>query len=119
MSKSLFSVAVNSFAAAFNLPSSVPMEHSAKHVQTRDTSEAVDTSPKDCLSCRIMGAGLMAGTGSYAIWQSRAAAPGSPAQKKVVAGFGLGENILLVLLQELMYHAVLLVGSVFRWRQWK
>lgn len=71
--------------------------------QNSGTSEAVDASSKDCLSCRIMGAGLMAGTGSYAIWQSRAAAPGSPAQKKVVAGLGVA----------------LLVGSIFRWRQWK
>jgi hypothetical protein len=68
-------------------PPSLLMEDSA---HTRDTSEAVAASSKDCLSCRIMGAGLMAGTGSYAIWQSRAAAPGSPAQKKVVAGLGLG-----------------------------
>jgi len=33
----------------------------------------------------------MAGTGAYAIWQTRAAAPGSPAQKRIVAGLGLGE----------------------------
>jgi hypothetical protein len=59
-------------------------------MQNRSTSEAIDATSKDCLSCRIMGTGLMAGTGSYAIWQSRAAALGSPAQKKVVAGLGLG-----------------------------
>ena len=58
-------------------------------MQNPSISEAVDVSSKDCLSCRIMGTGLMAGTGSYAIWQSRAAAPGS-AQKKVVASLGLG-----------------------------
>ncbi|KAF8197991.1 hypothetical protein BJ912DRAFT_952748 [Pholiota molesta] len=46
--------------------------------------------PKECLSCRIMGTGVLAGTGSYAIWQSRASAPGSPGQKKIVAGLGLG-----------------------------
>jgi len=66
------------------------MEDSTRPVQTRDISEAIAANSKDCLSCRIMGAGLMAGTGSYAIWQSRTAAPGSPAQKKVVAGLGLG-----------------------------
>lgn len=48
------------------------------------------TNPKECLSCRIMGTGVMAGTGSYAIWQARAAAPGSPGQKKIIAGLGLG-----------------------------
>jgi len=86
------------------------------HIQNCGTPQA---SSKDCVSCRIMGTGLMAGTGSYAIWQSRAAAPGSPAQKKVVAGLGLGSNKLQALLQKLIYHVVLLVGSVFRWRQWK
>ncbi|KAF9484509.1 hypothetical protein BDN70DRAFT_771216, partial [Pholiota conissans] len=54
---------------------------------------------KECLSCRIMGTGVLAGTGSYAIWQCRASAPGSPGQKKIVAGLGIA----------------LLVGSVFRW----
>ncbi|KAF8972903.1 hypothetical protein BDZ97DRAFT_1778276 [Flammula alnicola] len=54
--------------------------------------ESIDARPnsKECLSCRIMGTGVLAGTGSYAIWQSRAAAPGSPGQKKIVAGLGLG-----------------------------
>ncbi|KDR75315.1 hypothetical protein GALMADRAFT_249341 [Galerina marginata CBS 339.88] len=46
--------------------------------------------PKECLSCRVMGTGVLAGTGSYAIWQTRAVAPGSPGQKKIVAGLGLG-----------------------------
>ncbi|KAF5385863.1 hypothetical protein D9615_002357 [Tricholomella constricta] len=45
---------------------------------------------KDCLSCRIIGTGTLAGVGSYAIWQSRAAALGSPGQKKIVAGLGIG-----------------------------
>lgn len=44
----------------------------------------------DCLSCRIVGTGTLAGVGSYAIWQSRAAAPGGPAQKRIVAGLGVG-----------------------------
>jgi len=46
--------------------------------------------PKECLSCRVMGTGVLAGTGAYAIWQSRATAPGSPGQKRIVAGLGLG-----------------------------
>lgn len=50
------------------------------------------SNPRECLSCRIMGTGVMAGTGSYAIWHARAAAPGSPGQKKIIAGLGLGES---------------------------
>lgn len=77
--------------------------------------------PKECLSCRIMGTGVLAGTGSYAIWQSRASAPGSPGQKKIVAGLGLGMSISTSFgqLQLLKRSPALLVGSVFRWRQWK
>lgn len=44
----------------------------------------------DCLSCRIIGTGALGGTGAYAIWQSRAAAPGSMVQKRILAGLGLG-----------------------------
>ena len=55
--------------------------------------EQIETKPHptECLSCRITGSAAMAGTGAYAIWQTRAAAPGSPAQKRIVAGLGLGE----------------------------
>jgi len=57
--------------------------------------------PKECLSCRLVGTGALGGVGSYALWQSRATAPGSLAQKRVVAGLGVA----------------LLIGSVFRWFQ--
>ncbi|PPQ70529.1 hypothetical protein CVT26_013987 [Gymnopilus dilepis] len=62
---------------------------------TRDASSAnQDASqdlpkPQECLSCRIMGTGVLAGTGAYAIWQSRAAAAGTPFQKKTVAAVGM------------------------------
>ncbi|KAG6861672.1 hypothetical protein C0995_013241 [Termitomyces sp. Mi166 len=56
---------------------------------------------KDCLSCRIIGTGTLAGVGSYAFWQSRAAAPGSPWQKRIMAGLG----------------TAFLAGSVLRWFQ--
>ncbi|RDB25244.1 hypothetical protein Hypma_008014 [Hypsizygus marmoreus] len=55
----------------------------------------------DCLSCRIVGTGTLGGVGSYAIYQSRAAAPGTPGQKRIVAGLGVA----------------LLVGGVIRWFQ--
>jgi len=46
--------------------------------------------PKDCLSCRIVGSGTFGAVGTYALWQSRAAAPGNPGQKRIVAGLGVG-----------------------------
>ncbi|KAF8813698.1 hypothetical protein BYT27DRAFT_7020630, partial [Phlegmacium glaucopus] len=57
--------------------------------------------PRECLSCRLIGAGALGGVGSYALWQSRATGPGSLGQKRVVAGLGVA----------------LLIGSVFRWFQ--
>ncbi|KAF8875802.1 hypothetical protein CPB84DRAFT_1715272 [Gymnopilus junonius] len=71
--------------------------------ESTNASQALSSPPRECLSCRIMGTGILAGTGSYAIWQSRAAATGTPLQKKMVATVGLA----------------LIIGSVFRWRGWK
>ena len=51
---------------------------------------------KECLSCRIIGTGALGGVGSYALWQSRAAAPGSIGQKRVVAGLGVGQKIHVI-----------------------
>lgn len=55
-----------------------------------DTQPDVPQPYKDCLSCRIIGTGTLAGVGSYAFWQSRAVAPGSPWQKRAMAGLGVG-----------------------------
>ncbi|KAJ3749246.1 hypothetical protein DFH05DRAFT_660162 [Lentinula detonsa] len=46
--------------------------------------------PGDCISCRIVGTGTFATVGGYALWQSRAVAPGTPMQKRVMAGVGVG-----------------------------
>ena len=54
------------------------------------------TKPKECLSCRLIGTGALGGVGSYALWQSRATAPGSLGQKRVVAGLGVGQKITLL-----------------------
>ncbi|KAJ3862194.1 MAG: hypothetical protein NXY57DRAFT_494963 [Lentinula lateritia] len=53
----------------------------------------------DCISCRIVGTGTFATVGGYALWQSRAVSPGTPMQKRVMAGVGVG----------------MLIASVFRW----
>lgn len=54
------------------------------------------TKPKECLSCRVIGTGALGGVGSYALWQSRATAPGSLGQKRIVAGLGVGKKIMLL-----------------------
>ncbi|KAJ6579617.1 hypothetical protein DFH09DRAFT_1310268 [Mycena vulgaris] len=43
----------------------------------------------ECLSCRITGTATFTGLGIYALWMSRATAPGSPGSKKFVAAFGV------------------------------
>ncbi|KAJ8076962.1 hypothetical protein PM082_001385 [Marasmius tenuissimus] len=55
--------------------------------------------PKDCLSCRIVGTTTLTGVGGYALWQSRAVAPGTPLQKRFMSGVGV----------------VLIMGGVYRW----
>lgn len=53
-------------------------------------------SPKECISCRIVGTATFAGVGTYALYQSRAAAPGTPTQKRLVGGLGVGGSLLPV-----------------------
>ncbi|KAJ7499855.1 hypothetical protein FB451DRAFT_1385523 [Mycena latifolia] len=55
----------------------------------------------ECFACRVTGTATFTGLGIYALWMSRAAAPGSPGSKKFVAAFG----------------AAMLVGGVLRWKQ--
>ncbi|KAJ3772962.1 hypothetical protein FB446DRAFT_734713 [Lentinula raphanica] len=55
--------------------------------------------PGDCISCRIIGTGTFATVGGYALWQSRAVAPGTPMQKRAMAGVGVA----------------MLIASLFRW----
>jgi hypothetical protein len=50
----------------------------------------------ECLSCRLIGAGTLGGVGSYALWQSRATSPGSLAQKRAIAGLGVGQKFTLL-----------------------
>ena len=45
--------------------------------------------PQECLTCRIIGTGALAGTGIYALNQSRAHAPGSLFGKRIMAGVGV------------------------------
>ena len=76
----------------------------------------------ECLSCRLIGTGALGGVGSYALWQSRATAPGSLGQKRVVAGLGVGQKFTLLPGTVTVDDGVslaLLIGGVFRWFQCK
>ncbi|KAK7472960.1 hypothetical protein VKT23_001064 [Stygiomarasmius scandens] len=44
---------------------------------------------KDCPTCRLVGTATFATVGGYALWQSRAVAPGTPLQKRMMAGVGI------------------------------
>jgi hypothetical protein len=65
-------------------------KHHAYGTADRSLVEHVDDLTRDCLGCRIVGSGTFAAVGSYALWQARAAAPGSPGQKRIIAGLGVG-----------------------------
>jgi hypothetical protein len=45
---------------------------------------------RECMSCRIIGSATFAGVGIYALLQTRRAAPGSFAQKRLIGGLGIG-----------------------------
>ncbi|KAI1790076.1 hypothetical protein LXA43DRAFT_530342 [Ganoderma leucocontextum] len=54
---------------------------------------------QDCLACRVIGTGALAGVGIYALTMSRARAPGSVIGKRIMGAVGVG----------------FLIGSYFRW----
>lgn len=57
---------------------------------SRSLVNQIEAGSKDCLSCRIVGSATFAGVGVYALRQSRASAPGTPAQKRIIGGLGVG-----------------------------
>lgn len=67
----------------------IPSENPSER---RNLVDQINSIPgtNECLSCRIIGTGALGGTGTYAIWQARRAAPGSIGQKRILAGLGLG-----------------------------
>ncbi|KZV79641.1 hypothetical protein EXIGLDRAFT_734708 [Exidia glandulosa HHB12029] len=60
-------------------------DNAGKH---RSDSPA-DVQAQDCLECRFIGTAAFSGTGAYALYQSRRAAPGSPFGKRVTAVLGV------------------------------
>lgn len=56
----------------------------------RSLVNQIEAGNENCLSCRIIGSGTFAGVGIYALMQARATAAGTPAQKKIIGGLGVG-----------------------------
>lgn len=46
-------------------------------------------SPRDCLSCKIIGSGAFVATGLYALHASRSSAPGTVIGKRLMGGIGI------------------------------
>lgn len=88
--------------------------------QTRADSEVA---PQECLTCRIIGTAALAGTGVYALNQSRAHAPGSVVGKRIMAGVGVCTSLSLSVhvprdfTDKIPVSVCLgfLVASAFRW----
>lgn len=77
---------------------------------------------KDCLPCRLVGTATLGGVGIYALYQSRAQAPGSAVGKRVMAGLGVcmscsSITVALVLLMAALPSRAIgfLVAGVLRW----
>ncbi len=47
---------------------------------------------QDCVACRVIGTGALAGVGIYALNMSRARAPGSVMGKRIMGAVGAGEQ---------------------------
>ncbi|KXN90139.1 hypothetical protein AN958_04629 [Leucoagaricus sp. SymC.cos] len=85
---------------------------------SRNLATQIEAGSKDCLSCRIVGSATFAGVGIYALLQSRAAAPGTPAQKRIIGGLGVGVLCAYgTITVEFILTTAMLVGSVIRWYQ--
>jgi len=73
-------------------PTKPPMDNT---IQQRVT-------PEECITCRIIGTGALAGVGFYALQMSRPKAPGSITGKRIMGGIGI----------------CFLFASALRWNRW-
>lgn len=60
---------------------------------TNDTPQQ-RIAPEECLTCRIIGTGALAGVGFYALQMSRPKAPGSVLGKRIMGGVGVCEFLV-------------------------
>ena len=61
------------------------------------TQTKEEVAPKECLTCRVIGTGALAGVGIYALQASRPHAPGSIIGKRITAGVGVGTSVCATL----------------------
>ncbi|KAJ7071735.1 hypothetical protein B0H15DRAFT_870415 [Mycena belliarum] len=77
-----------------------PPRNSLERVSLPGHTTPMSAARTECFACRVTGTATFTGVGLYALWTARAAAPGSPRSKRLVAVLG----------------AAMLVGGVLRWR---
>ena len=85
-----------------------------------DAKAKDELAPKECLTCRIVGTGALAGVGIYALKASRPHAPGSVIGKRITAGVGVGMSKIFPPLSTIRTTnscsiSGFLIASVFRW----
>lgn len=86
---------------------------------SRSLVDQIEAGSKECTSCRIVGSATFAGVGIYALMQARASAPGTPAQKRIIGGLGIGTPYLKFRITTVgsTFPQAMLVGSAIRWYQ--
>ena len=88
------------------------------HSQAQNTDQGGDY--EDCLPCRIVGTGALGTVGGYALYMSRARAPGSVVGKRIMGGVGICTSCWQRMLRSVltMANSVVvgfLVASALRW----
>ena len=83
ISQSLSKTTTMSSTTASTTPVTPPTDNT---VQKRVTLE-------ECITCRIIGTGALAGVGFYALQMSRPKAPGSVVGKRIMGGLGVCESL--------------------------
>jgi len=79
-------------------PSNMTKTMSSPTASTTPTTSPTDdtlqqrTAPEECITCRIIGTGALAGVGFYALQMSRPKAPGSILGKRIMGGVGVCES---------------------------
>ena len=71
---------------------SSPMASMTSTTPPTDNNVRQHVAPEECITCRIIGTGALAGVGFYALQMSRPKAPGSVVGKRIMGGIGVCES---------------------------
>ncbi len=96
------------------------MSSSRSEKNPRISEEKYDlaTRPQDCLACRVIGTAALGGVEIYALNMSSAHTPGSVVGKRIMAGVGFCEYMILLVLRigpQRTDGPGFLVASALRW----